>query len=159
MTTTTEQQPTVPAPAQRVAFLKVAEDVYQAMVQATKAAQAGFDPALAELVKIRASMINGCAFCIDMHVTEARRAGEAEHRIHALSAWRETPYYTARERAGLALAESVTLLTEGHVPDAVHQEAARHFDENELARLISITATINAWNRIAVASRLSPAPK
>lgn len=90
MTTTTEQ-PTVPAPEQRLSLAAVAEDVYQAMIRTTRAAEAGFDPVLAELLKIRASMINGCAFCIDMHVTDARKAGEAEHRIHALSAWRETP--------------------------------------------------------------------
>ncbi|MFF7637385.1 carboxymuconolactone decarboxylase family protein [Kitasatospora sp. NPDC008050] len=158
MTSALHQQ-TVPAPAPRLAFSQAAADVYQAMLQLTGASQRGIDPALAELVKIRASLINGCAFCIDMHTTDARKAGEEEHRIYALAAWRETPYYTARERAALALTEAITLLTEGHVPDAVYQEAADRFDEAELAQLISVIATINAWNRIAVSTRMSPAPK
>ncbi|MGF1430061.1 carboxymuconolactone decarboxylase family protein [Kitasatospora sp. LaBMicrA B282] len=159
MTAVSENQQTVPAPPRRLALEKLAPDFYRALFQTSQAAETGLDPVLAELVKIRASMINGCAFCIDMHTTDARRAGEAEHRLHALSAWRETPHYTAKERAALALTEAITLLTEGHVPDAVHQEAAAQFDEEELARLIATIAVINTWNRVAVATRLSPAPR
>jgi AhpD family alkylhydroperoxidase len=158
MTTALHQQ-TVPAPTPRLAFHQAAEGVYQAMIQLDGASRSGIDPALAELMRIHASKINGCAFCIDMHTTDARKAGEAEHRIYALAAWRETPHYTARERAALALTEAVTLLTEGHVPDEVYQEAAAHFDQTELAQLISIIATINAWNRIAISTRMSAAPR
>ncbi|GAA1265959.1 carboxymuconolactone decarboxylase family protein [Kitasatospora nipponensis] len=146
----------VPAPAPRMAFHQLVPDVYRAMAELTRAASAGLDPLLAELVKIRASMINGCAYCIDMHSTDALKLGEGPHRIVALPAWRETPFFTARERAALALTEAVTLLTEGHVPDAVYDEAAARFDQQEVARLISLIATINAWNRFGVATRLSP---
>lgn len=116
----------------------------------------GIDPTLYELVKIRASQINGCAYCVDMHTKDARAAGESEQRIYALSAWRETPFFTERERAALALTEAVTLVSEGHVPDAVYEEAARHFDDKELAGLTWAIATINTWNRVAITSRTVP---
>ncbi|MFD4396332.1 carboxymuconolactone decarboxylase family protein [Kitasatospora sp. NPDC058478] len=162
--TTNEHQPTeapvpVPAPAQRLALHSLAPDFYQAMIAVDRAARKGIDHTLAELVKVHASMINGCAFCIDMHSTDALKGGEQDHRLLSLPAWRETPWFTARERAALALTESVTLLTQGHVPDAVYAEAAAQFDETELAQLIALIVTINAWNRIGVASRLSPAAK
>ncbi|MEV8327488.1 carboxymuconolactone decarboxylase family protein [Kitasatospora sp. NPDC056731] len=160
--TTNEHQPTeapVPAPAQRLSLPSLAPDFYQAMIAVDRAARQGLDHTLAELVKVHASMINGCAFCIDMHSTDALKGGEQDHRLLSLPAWRETPWFTARERAALALTESVTLLTQGHVPDAVYTEAAAQFDETELAQLIALIVAINAWNRIGVASRLSPAAK
>lgn len=117
------------------------------------ASPTSIEKSLYELVRIRASQINGCAYCIDMHTKDARAAGETEQRIYALPAWRETPYFTERERAALAFAEAVTVLSDGHVSDNVYEIAARHFDENELAQLLSVIVTINAWNRISVASR------
>ncbi|MBV6701411.1 carboxymuconolactone decarboxylase family protein [Kitasatospora aureofaciens] len=162
MTTTNETAATdtpVPAPEQRISVPQLAPDYYQAMFAVDRASRIGLDPKLAELVKVHASMINGCAFCIDMHATDAVKNGEQDHRLVSLPAWRETPWFTAKERAALALTESVTLLTQGHVPDAVYNEAAAQFEEAELAQLIALIATINAWNRIGVASRLSPAAK
>ncbi|MDQ0309937.1 AhpD family alkylhydroperoxidase [Kitasatospora herbaricolor] len=149
----------VPAPEQRISLPELLPDFYRAMSALERSGKAGIEPQLAELVKIHASMINGCAFCIDMHAADAVKGGEQEHRIRSLPAWRETPWFTARERAALALTESVTLLTQGHVPDAVYQEAAGHFEQTELASLIAVIVTINAWNRIGVTSRLSPAPR
>lgn len=116
----------------------------------------GLDPKLIELVKIRASQINGCAFCIDMHTKDARLAGETEQRIYALSAWEETPFFTDRERAALAWAEALTDIQNGHAPDAVYQEVARHFNEAEIMMLSLAITTINAWNRIAIGFRSVP---
>jgi len=112
-----------------------------------------FDVRLRELVRIRASQLNGCAFCIDMHTKDARAAGETEQRIYALAAWRETPFFTSRERGALALTESVTLMPQTHVPDAVFAEAAGQFSADELGALIALIATINAWNAIGVSTR------
>ncbi|MFF2660927.1 carboxymuconolactone decarboxylase family protein [Kitasatospora sp. NPDC058032] len=160
MTTTNDStEATVSAPAQRISLPDLAPDYYKAMIALERAARQGLDPVLAELVKVHASMINGCAFCIDMHSTDALKNGEQQHRLLSLPAWRETSWFTARERAALALTESVTLLTQGHVPDAVYAEAAAHFEQAELAQLIAVITTINAWNRIGVTSRLSPAAK
>jgi AhpD family alkylhydroperoxidase len=111
------------------------------------------DPALRELVKLRASILNGCAYCIDMHTKDARKAGESEQRLYAIAAWHEAPFFSERERAALALTDAVTLIAETHVPAAVYDEAARHFDPEELAHLIWQIAAINAWNRTAVATR------
>ncbi|MER5639758.1 carboxymuconolactone decarboxylase family protein [Kitasatospora sp. NPDC002227] len=149
----------VPAPEQRFSMPELAPEWYRAMIDLDRASRTAVDPVIGELVRTRASQINGCAFCLDMHTADARKEGEQEHRLHTLPAWRETPYFTARERAALALTEAVTLVTVGHVPDDVYQEAAKHFDPQELAQLIAVIITINSWNRIAVASRLSPAPK
>ncbi|MEU9046691.1 MULTISPECIES: carboxymuconolactone decarboxylase family protein [unclassified Kitasatospora] len=149
----------VPGPDQRLSMPEHAPAYYQAMVAVDRASRTGLDPVIVELVKLLASMINGCAFCIDMHSTDAVKQGEREHRLLSLPAWRETPWFTARERAALALTESVTLLTQGHVPDAVWAEAAGQFEEAELAQLVALIATINAWNRIAVSTRMSPAAK
>lgn len=122
-----------------------------------RAATQGLDPVVGELVKIRASQINRCAFCLDMHVKEARKAGESDERIDLLAAWEEVDgLYTDRERAALALTEAVTLLTEGFVPDEVYARAAAHFDEAELARLVGAIVAINAWNRFNVAFRTPP---
>ncbi|MFD9692027.1 carboxymuconolactone decarboxylase family protein [Kitasatospora sp. NPDC059146] len=157
--TETHQTDAVPAPELRLQLGRLAPEFYQAMIAVDRASRQGLDPVLAELVKVHASMINGCAFCIDMHATDARKNGEQDHRLVSLPAWRETPWFTARERAALALTESVTLLTQGHVPDAVYAEAAAHFEQAELAQLIALIATINAWNRIGVSTRMSPAAK
>ena len=112
-----------------------------------------FDPALRELVRIRASQLNGCAYCIDMHTKDARAIGESEQRLYALSAWRETPFFTERERAALAFAESVTLVANDHVPADAYEAVAEHFSEDEVAALISLIVAINAWNAISVSTR------
>nr|WP_267941220.1 carboxymuconolactone decarboxylase family protein [Streptomyces sp. ST2-7A] len=133
-------------------------DVYRAMLRLHEAARRELDPVLVELVLIRASQINRCAFCVDMHVRDARRAGEREERIHLLTAWEEAgDLYTARERAALALTEAVTVLTDGFVPDAVYRRVAERFEEGELARLVALIATINTWNRLNVTARTPPA--
>ena len=113
----------------------------------------GLDLTIFELVKTRASQINQCAYCIDMHTKDARASGETEQRLYALSAWRETPFFTDRERAALALAESMTLVAETHVPDDVVDEARRYFEPAELSQLIFAITTINAWNRLAITAR------
>ena len=127
---------------------------YQAMVAFDNAIE--LDAALGELVKVRASILNGCAFCIDMHTRDARAAGETEQRLYAVAAWREAPFFSERERAALALTDAVTLITEGHVPREVYDAAAEYFDEPELAQLIWRITAINAWNRVAVATRMLP---
>ena len=111
-----------------------------------------FDVRLRELVRIRASQLNGCAYCIDMHTKDARAAGETEQRIYALSAWRETPFFSGRDRAALALTESVTLMPQTHVPDADFAAAAEQFSAAELGALIALIVTINAWNAIGVST-------
>jgi AhpD family alkylhydroperoxidase len=112
-----------------------------------------FDPRLRELVRIRVSQLNGCAYCIDMHTKDARAIGETEQRIYALPAWREAPFYTGRERAALAFAETVTLLASTRVPDRAYQEVAGEFSPDEFGALVSLLVTINAWNTIGVATR------
>ena len=114
------------------------------------------EPSLLALVKIRASQINGCAFCLDMHSKDARADGESEQRLYTLSAWRETPFFTDRERAALAWTEAVTLVSQDHVPDAVYQEARQRFTEEELVNLTMAVVTINGWNRLMVAFRGMP---
>jgi len=111
---------------------------------------------LLELVKIRASQINGCAFCIALHTKDARKLGESDERMHLLNAWEEAPVFSPRERAALAWTEAVTLVTEGHVPDAVYEEARKHFSEKELVDLTYAVMAINAWNRLAIAFRAQP---
>ena len=113
----------------------------------------GLEPTLLELVKIRASQINGCAYCLDMHSKDARAAGETEQRLYLLSAWREAPVYSGRERAALAWTEAVTLVTDGHVPDQVFEEVRRQFTDRELASLTLAVVAINGWNRLAIAFR------
>ena len=117
----------------------------------------GLEKPLLELVKLRASQINGCAYCIDMHTKDARAAGETEQRLYALDAWRETPFYTDRERAALAWTEAVTRVADTHVPDDVFERGPRHFSEKELADLNFAIVAINAWNRLASPSASSPA--
>ena len=115
--------------------------------------RAGIDPLLRELIRIRASQLNGCAYCIDMHTKDARAAGEAEHRLYALPAWRETPFFTERERAALAFTEDVTLLAGEHVPAAAYDAVAVQFEPGEVAALVALIVTINAWNAIGVSTR------
>ncbi len=142
------------AKLERISIPGVAPRAYEAMIQLEKVvAGLGLEHEIYELVKIRASQINGCAFCIDMHTKDARAAGETEQRIYALNAWREAPFFTERERAALALAEAITQVSQGHVPDDVYAAAAAQFDDEELAALVMATVTINAWNRIAIACR------
>jgi AhpD family alkylhydroperoxidase len=112
-----------------------------------------FDPKLRELVRVRASQLNGCAYCIDMHTKDARAIGETEQRLYALSAWPETPYFTARERAALAFTEAVTLVAGTHVPAADYDAVAAEFTPDEVAALLSLIVTINAWNAISVSTR------
>lgn len=116
----------------------------------------GFDERLIELVKLRASQINGCAFCVDMHARRLRELGEPNERIDAVAAWSEGPFFNERERAALAWTEAVTLLSRDHVPDHVFEEAHAQFDETELVNLTIVVATINVWNRIAVSFRAVP---
>ena len=113
----------------------------------------GIDPGLRELLRIRASQLNGCAYCIDMHTKDARAGGESEQRIYALAAWRETPFFDVRERAALAFTESVTLLARDHVPTEDYDAVAAEFSADEIAALVSLIVTINAWNTIGVSTR------
>lgn len=149
--TTTDQR------TRRVRMSARTPEIYQAMLALDDAVgQSGIERSLAELVRIRASQVNGCAYCLDMHTLDARSVGESEQRIYALSAWREAPFFSDRERAALALAEAVTLVHDGHVPDDVYADAAAVFDEDELSRLLWLMVVINAWNRIGIACRLEP---
>jgi len=111
------------------------------------------DPKLRELVRLRASQLNGCAYCIDMHSKDARAIGETEQRLYALPAWGETPYFSERERAALALTESITLVARDHVPQEAFDAAAEHYDADELAALVSLVVAINAWNAVSVTTR------
>jgi AhpD family alkylhydroperoxidase len=154
MTTETMTQ-TIPV---RLDFDAVAPGFSKAMVTLDRAAtrqldDAGIEPRLRELIRIRASQLNGCAYCVDMHSKDARAAGETEQRIYALPAWRETPFFTASERAALAFTESVTLLASTHVPDADYAAVAAEFSPAQVGALVALIVAINAWNRIGVATR------
>ncbi|MFI6864955.1 carboxymuconolactone decarboxylase family protein [Streptomyces sp. NPDC050421] len=141
----------------RMQWTQHAPDVYKAMARMDAAANKGLDPVVAELVKIRASQLNHCAFCLDMHSKDALAAGESVQRILHLSAWEESQhFYTPKEIAAIELTEAVTVLTDGFVPDEVYAKAAKHFDETELAHLIAAVIAINAWNRFAVTTRMVP---
>lgn len=141
----------------RMNYTKVAPGVYQAMrgLQAY-VDECGLEPSLKELVKVRASQLNGCAYCLDMHTQDARALGETEQRLYALSAWQETPFFTERERAALLWTEKVTLISIDHVPDEVYEQVRKHFTEEELASLTLVVATINSWNRLAISFRSVP---
>jgi AhpD family alkylhydroperoxidase len=141
----------------RIDLTKVAPDAYQAMAGLGKyVRQSGLEQPLLELVRMRSSQINGCAFCLDMHSKDARAAGETEQRLYSLDAWREAPFYTDRERAALAWTEAVTLVNQGHVPDEIYQLARQHFSEKEIVDLTLAVAEINSWNRIAISLRAVP---
>ncbi len=116
-------------------------------------AKSGLEPSLLQLIDFRVSQINGCAYCLDMHSKDLRAGGESEQRLYVLDAWREAPFYTERERAALAWAEAVTLVTEGHVPDEVYEQARAQFSEEELVNLTLAVVTINGWNRLNIAFR------
>jgi AhpD family alkylhydroperoxidase len=142
----------------RMQAQKIAPAAYQAMLglEMYVKKHSNLEPALLELVKMRASQINGCAFCLDMHSKDARAAGETEQRLYALNAWRETPFYTDRERAALAWTEAVTLVADTHVPDDAYEEARAHFSDEELVNLTMAVVTINGWNRLSIAFRAVP---
>jgi len=147
---TTEYAAEQPA---RMGWARQAPEVYKAMVRLDAAARQGLDPKLLELVKIRASQINGCANCLHMHTSDARKAGETEARIYLLNAWRESNLYSARERAALAWTEALTLVAETHAPDADYEAARAQFNDEELVHLTLAISAINAWNRIAIGFR------
>jgi len=142
---------------QRLNLQETAPDAYKAMVGLEiYLSRSGLEASLKELVKIRASQINGCAFCLDMHTTDARKHGESERRIHMLPAWREVTWFNARERAALAWTEALTLLPQSQAPDADYNALREVFSEKEIADLTLLIATINAWNRFGVGFRLQP---
>ena len=138
----------------RMEYWKAAPGAYKAMMALeTYLRDSGLEKPLLHMVKLRASQINGCAYCIDMHWKDARAAGESEQRLYGLDAWREAPYYPERERAALAWTEALTNVTDGHDPDAAFDAVRGHFQDKELADLSWVVAAINAWNRIAIAFR------
>ena len=140
----------------RLEYAKVSPDAMHAVLSLERYFQSGkssLETRLVDLVKLRASQINGCAYCVHMHTKEARQRGESEERLYLLSAWHESPLYTARERAALAWTEAVTLVAESRVPDDVYEEARQHFSETELVNLTVAVAAINAWNRLAISFR------
>jgi AhpD family alkylhydroperoxidase len=136
----------------RMRIGKAAPAPHRALVGLSKSIE--LDPSLRELVNLRASIVNGCAYCIDTPTKDARRAGESEQRLYALAAWRNSPLFGDRERAALALTDAITLISDEHVPRAVWDEAAALFTEDELAQLIWAITAMNAWNRIAIATRM-----
>jgi AhpD family alkylhydroperoxidase len=141
----------------RIDYLKAARGAYEAMLGLEKYLhQCGLEESLIDLIKLRASQINGCAYCIDMHWKDLRALGEKEQRLYGLDAWEESPYYTERERAALAWTEAVTNIKEGHATDDVYEHVQKHFNEKELADLTLAIATINAWNRLAISARSEP---
>jgi AhpD family alkylhydroperoxidase len=141
----------------RIDYRRFSPDALQAMLALEKhLAGCGLDHKFMHLLKLRASQINGCAYCIDMHSIDARATGETEQRLYALDAWRETPFFDDRERAALAWIGAVTLVAQSHVPDDVYDEVRKHFSEQDLIDLTYLAATINAWNRIAIATRAVP---
>ncbi|HWF46683.1 MAG TPA: carboxymuconolactone decarboxylase family protein, partial [Bryobacteraceae bacterium] len=143
--------------AQRLNYAKVFPEGVNAVLNLEKVIRgSGLEPELLELMKIRASQLNGCAYCIDMHTKDARASGETEQRIYALSAWQETPFFTPRERAALTWTEALTNIQQGHASDAVYEEVRREFDEAELVKLTLAVAQINTWNRIAIGFRAEP---
>ncbi|MFF8030416.1 carboxymuconolactone decarboxylase family protein [Streptomyces sp. NPDC016626] len=154
---TTATTPYAAEPPVRLEWAEHAPEVYKAMVRLDAAARKGLDPRLLELVKIRASQLNHCAFCLDMHTKDALAAGESVERIIQLGAWEESRhFYTERELAAVELTEAVTVLTDGFVPDEVYERAAEHFGQAELAQLIAAITVINAWNRFGVTCRKTP---
>jgi AhpD family alkylhydroperoxidase len=141
----------------RINYGKEAPGVYEAMDAIDQyIQQCGLERRLVLLVQLRASQVNGCAVCLDMHWKDLRVLGETEQRMYSLDAWRECPYYSDRERAALEWTEAVTTVASEHVPDRIYDEVKRHFSEKELADLTLVVAGINAWNRLSVAARLAP---
>ena len=143
-----------PFPARRLVLAEHAPRAYAAMFRLETAIQ--LEPALRQLLSVRASQINGCAFCIDMHWLQARAAGESEPRLYALDAWRESPLYSPRECSALELCEAITLVSDTGVPDEVWDRAAARFEPDELAELVFAITAINAWNRLMISARTEP---
>ena len=141
----------------RINYVQVAPDAFKAMRGLEEyVASSGLEKSLYELVKTRASQINGCAYCLDMHTKDARKAGETEQRLYALSAWRETPFYTERERAALEWTEALTLISDTDVPDALYENVRKQFSESEIVALSMAIIAINGWNRLAISFRTVP---
>ena len=141
----------------RIDYLKSARGAYHALLGVEHyLQQCGLEESLQNLIKLRVSQVNGCAYCIDMHCKDLRAAGESEQRLYGLDAWEESPYYTDRERAALAWAESVTNIQEGHVPDGVFERVKEFFNDKELADLTLAVTAINSWNRLSIAARTVP---
>ncbi|TAM84932.1 carboxymuconolactone decarboxylase family protein [bacterium] len=142
---------------QRLDYMKLSPQGMKAMMGLEVfIRRSGLEPSLLELVKMRASQINGCANCMDMHSKDARAAGESEQRLYVLSAWREAPFYTGSERAALAWTEAITRISESHAPDDVYAEARKYFSEEEIVALTLAIISINGWNRLAVGFRTVP---
>lgn len=142
---------------ERLDYAKVAPNALKAMLELEKyMATSGLERTLYELVKTRTSQINGCAYCIDMHTKDARKAGETEQRLYALNAWRETPFFTKRERAALEWTECLTLISENDIPDTLYDSVRTHFDEKEIVALSMAIVAINGWNRLAIGFRMVP---
>lgn len=138
----------------RIAYQTASPAAYRAMAALNRYAnECGFDPLLVELVKTRASQLNGCAYCIDMHTKDARALGETEQRLYALNAWRETPFFSERERAALEWTEVTTLIAQHEVSDEIYERVRQHFSEKELVDLTMVIITINGWNRLAISFR------
>jgi len=141
----------------RIDYRKFAQQPLKALLEVEKyLAGCGLEHKLLHLIKMRASQINGCAYCLDMHSLDARAVGETEQRLYTLDAWAETPFFTDRERAALAWTEAVTLVAADHVPDGVYEEARGSLSEKELADLTLAVVAINGWNRLAIAARTEP---
>ena len=139
----------------RVDIHRDARELYRAQLVLDRAVgDSALDPALAELVRLRASQINGCAYCVDMHTRDALATGETERRLFAVSAWRESPLFSERERSALALTEAITLIAGRGSPDEEYEAAARHFDPDELAALLYAIVLVNGWNRLAVSTHM-----
>lgn len=142
---------------ERLNYAAVAPDAFKVMLEMEKYVQSsGLEHSLYELVKTRASQLNGCAYCLDMHTKDARLAGETEQRLYGLSAWRETPFYSERERAALAWAEALTLISQNDVPEELYQATRNHFNEKEIMALTMAIIAINGWNRLAISFRKLP---
>ncbi|WP_106496851.1 carboxymuconolactone decarboxylase family protein [Lentibacillus sp. Marseille-P4043] len=141
----------------RLDYYSIAPEAAKIMVQFEKYVKStNLDSTLLELVKTRASQINGCAFCLDMHTKDARANGETEQRLYALNAWRETDFYTEKERAALALTEAITQISTNHVTDELYKDVREHFDEKDFVDLVYAINTINSWNRLAITTRAVP---
>lgn len=155
MTTATNAPPvTIP---ERISVSATQPDAYQqALTLADAIARSDLERSLVDLIDVRVSQINGCAFCLEMHTSAARRRGASDARLHALNAWDEASVFSARERAALALAEAITLIREGHVPDPIWEAAREQFSEGELSALILNATMMNFWNRLAITSRTTP---
>jgi AhpD family alkylhydroperoxidase len=142
---------------QRIDFYKASPDAIKALIALEAAViKLGFEAPLLELVKLRASQINGCAFCVDLHTSDARKRGETERRLYAVSVWRETPFFSARERAALAWTEAITNIAQTHAPDEDYNNLSAHFSEREMVNLTLAINAINSWNRLSIGFRKMP---